>query len=286
MGPKKFKPAKKGVGPMDGFLMRKPANQNGRRSEPSDLQHVAETDNQNERCSLPPNLQPVAETDNQNGGNIQPSDLQPVAETHNKSVRSSQPSDLQPVPETANQNGECSQPPDLKSVAEPHEELPSSSRSTSPLAQSRQGSSPTSSNPLDRQGEELHGTHNFEWSLSGDNKATTVSCNKAGGYEYPNGKDEIQSVIEFGYPLSDITERIVIQMVQRGRFDVLKEYLDCDHAHQQRVMSNLKNLVEGRNIIAFKNRVNDPLVCNDEGLKKFFEFFSQMDEPVPMNICN
>ncbi|KAJ4929993.1 hypothetical protein JOQ06_019009 [Pogonophryne albipinna] len=106
----------------------------------------------------------------------------------------------------------------------------------------------------------------------------------SGGYIYPNGKNEIQSVIEYGYPLSDITERIVIQMVQRDRFDVLKEYLDCDHAHQQRVMSNLKNLVEGRNIIAFKNRVNDPLICNDEGLKKFFEFFSQMDEPVPMDI--
>ncbi|XP_034062673.1 protein FAM111A-like isoform X2 [Gymnodraco acuticeps] len=744
MGPKKLKLAKKGVGPMDGFLTRKPASQNGRRSEPSDLQSVAET--------------------------------------HNKSVGSSQPSDLQPVPETANQNGESSQPPDLKPVAEPREELPSSSGSTSPLAQSRQGSSPTSSNPLDRQGEETHGTHNFEWILSGDNKAITLSCNKAGtvedvlkrssqfrdisennlnkelvimkngkaisshfpccliknnerltvkyvkavkakavqnakqpvsgsvqrkrkrrsgelvmfhlltkggkdvvnimtnstltkipeitvyaykdekvkqalrrdsrlldivftkncvlshtssevitemsslvddldgksfkiillnrknppesqpeslelddmqnepriidpsgdqappkqsttndslnentpnqkptlngnmatgstlreipnskemkgrllaefkhsvkgkktqkqtplsriqrlfrvdygknvqtcnevktlkklmdlsnsvchvringrsggsgfllfgkfvltnghvikgiyneserqltekvtvhfsyeslgqvdpgaaveedvvgfefgcdvsghmydwallrlcadqelpdvllkhfrflpqkggiciighpmdavkkidpclivpreglnqvverhqaeysqmpiqlvthqlfdgvkedirqqpktllyescfyygssgspvfdehcnvvamhsgGYEYPNGKDEIQSVIEFGYPLSDIMERIVIQMVQSNRFDVLKEYLDCDHADQQRVMSNLKNLVEGRNIIAFKNRVNDPLICNDEGLKKFFEFFSQMDEPVPMD---
>ncbi|XP_033955616.1 serine protease FAM111A-like isoform X1 [Pseudochaenichthys georgianus] len=108
----------------------------------------------------------------------------------------------------------------------------------------------------------------------------------SGGYEYTNGKDEIQSVIEFGYPLSDITELIVIQMVQRGRFDVLKEYLDCDHAHQQRVMRNLKNLVEGRNIIAFKNGVNDSLLCNDEGLKKFFEFFSQVDEPVPMDICN
>lgn len=181
MGPKKLKPAKKG--PMDGFLTRKPANQNGRRSEPSDLQPVAEADNQNGRRSLPPNLQPVAETDNQNGGNIQPSDLQPVAETHNKSVGSSQPSDLQPVVETANQNGESSQPPDLKPVAEPREELPSSSGSTSPLAQSRQGSSSTSSNPLDRQGAEPHETHHFEWSLSGDNKPTAVSCNKAGTVE-------------------------------------------------------------------------------------------------------
>ncbi|XP_010775467.1 protein FAM111A-like [Notothenia coriiceps] len=104
----------------------------------------------------------------------------------------------------------------------------------------------------------------------------------SGGFVY--AEKEIQSVIEYGYPLSDITEHIVIQMVQRDRFDVLKEYLDCDHAHQQRVMSNLKKLVEGRNIIAFKNRVNDPQICNDEGLKKFFEFFSQMDEPVPMDI--
>ncbi|XP_033995720.1 protein FAM111A-like isoform X2 [Trematomus bernacchii] len=150
MGPKKLKPAKKGVGPMDGFLTKKTENQNGRRSEPSDLQPVAETDNQNGRRSLPPNLQPVAETDNQNGGNIQPSDLQPVAETHNKSVGSSQPSDLQPVVETANQNGESSQPPDLKPVAE---------------------------------GAEPHETHHFEWSLSGDNKPTAVSCNKAGTVE-------------------------------------------------------------------------------------------------------
>ncbi|KAK1883255.1 Protein FAM111A [Dissostichus eleginoides] len=89
----------------------------------------------------------------------------------------------------------------------------------------------------------------------------------SGGYVYPNGKDDIQSVIEYGYPLSDIMERIVIQMVQRDRFDVLKEYRDSDHA--QMVMSNLKNLS-----------------CNDEGLKKFFEFFSQVEEPVPMDIGN
>ncbi|KAK5858757.1 hypothetical protein PBY51_002872 [Eleginops maclovinus] len=108
----------------------------------------------------------------------------------------------------------------------------------------------------------------------------------SGGYAYHNTKKEIQSVIEFGYPLSDIMERIVIQMVESAKFDVLKEYLDCEYAHQQTVMSKLKNLVEGRNMMAFKNRVNSSLSCNDESLRNFFEFFTQREEPVPMDIGN
>lgn len=106
----------------------------------------------------------------------------------------------------------------------------------------------------------------------------------SGGYDYQSAKGETQSVIEFGYCLSDILEHIIVQLVQRGRSDVLKSYLACSYAHHQNVMSNVKKLVESRNFTAFKNVVNSSVDINDESLQKFFEFFSLKEESVPMDI--
>ncbi|GAA6219855.1 protein FAM111A-like [Lates japonicus] len=106
----------------------------------------------------------------------------------------------------------------------------------------------------------------------------------SGGYDYQSAKGETQSVIEFGYRLSDILEHIIVQLVQKGRSDVLKSYLACSYAHHQNMMSNVKKLVEGRNLTAFKNAVNSSVDINDESLQKFFEFFSVKEESVPMDI--
>ncbi|XP_042337646.1 serine protease FAM111A-like [Plectropomus leopardus] len=106
----------------------------------------------------------------------------------------------------------------------------------------------------------------------------------SGGYAYRNVRGERQSVIEYGQPLSLIIEHIIVQMVEKGRFDVLKEYLACDYARHPNTMSSLKKLVESRNLTAFKNAVNNLPSTSDESLKTFFEFFSQTEAPVPMDI--
>lgn len=66
-------------------------------------------------------------------------------------------------------------------------------------------------------------------------KDCNVVAVHSGGYPYlsPRGKN---SVIECGYPLSGIMERMIIQMMERGRFDVLEELE-----------------VESKNLTTFKN---------------------------------
>ncbi|KAL7390621.1 hypothetical protein ABVT39_024555 [Epinephelus coioides] len=106
----------------------------------------------------------------------------------------------------------------------------------------------------------------------------------SGGFPFRNARGERHSVIEYGHPLSVINESIILQIVERGRFDVLREYLACDNPRHQNTMTSLKKLVESRNLTVFKNAVNSSLVKSDESLKTFFEFFSQKEEPVPMDI--
>ncbi|XP_078121556.1 serine protease FAM111A-like isoform X2 [Sander vitreus] len=114
-------------------------------------------------------------------------------------------------------------------------------------------------------------------------KHCNVVAMHSGGYGYHNARGESHSVIEYGYPLSGIIEHIVVQMVERGRFDVLKEYLACNYAQHQNMINNLKKLVESRNLTAFKSAVSNSVVTSDKSLKTFFEFFSQREEPVPMD---
>ncbi|KAM6912046.1 serine protease FAM111A-like [Lycodopsis pacificus] len=102
----------------------------------------------------------------------------------------------------------------------------------------------------------------------------------SGGYAYRNARGESHSVIDFGYPLSGIIEHIIVQMVKRERFDVLKKYLACDYKHKQQMKANVKELVESRNLSAF---MKCPVDTNDESLKEFFEFFSQREVSVPMD---
>ncbi|XP_071396499.1 serine protease FAM111A-like [Centroberyx affinis] len=102
-----------------------------------------------------------------------------------------------------------------------------------------------------------------------------------GGYPYKNAKGQPQSVIEYAHPLSLIIEQIVLKIVKTGRNDVLNEFLSCKNAKHQQVMENLKKIVDGRNLAAFKNAADN--LKNDERLKTFFEFFSQREEPVPMD---
>uniref|UniRef100_UPI0037E9317B serine protease FAM111A-like n=1 Tax=Semicossyphus pulcher TaxID=241346 RepID=UPI0037E9317B len=104
-----------------------------------------------------------------------------------------------------------------------------------------------------------------------------------GGYKYNNTRGEMHSVIEYGFPLSFILEHIIVQLVERGRFDVLKEYLTCINAQHQHIMTNVKKLVESRNNTAFKNAVNNSVHTEDEHLKMFFEIFSLKVEPVLMD---
>ncbi|KAM6983442.1 LOW QUALITY PROTEIN: serine protease FAM111A-like [Tautogolabrus adspersus] len=100
----------------------------------------------------------------------------------------------------------------------------------------------------------------------------------SGGYIYGNGRGVKNSVIEFGYPLSLILEHIITQVVERGRFDVLKEYLACKYAQHQNMMTNLKKLVESRNLVSFRYAFSSLVHTNDESLKMFFQFLLQKEE--------
>lgn len=73
-------------------------------------------------------------------------------------------------------------------------------------------------------------------------------------------------------------------MVEREKFDVLKEYLSCKCARQQDFLVGVKKLIEGRNLIRFKKVVNSSVAVDDESLKAFFEFFSRREQPEPMDI--
>ncbi|XP_053187041.1 serine protease FAM111A-like [Scomber japonicus] len=114
-------------------------------------------------------------------------------------------------------------------------------------------------------------------------KHCNVVAMHTGGYHYQNVRGDLQSVIEYGQSLSNITEHIIIQMVENRRLDVLKEYLACSYAQHPNVMISLKKLVENRNLIAFRNAINNLVDAGDETLKKLFESFFQTEDPVPMD---
>ncbi|KAM9348869.1 serine protease FAM111A-like [Symphorus nematophorus] len=115
-----------------------------------------------------------------------------------------------------------------------------------------------------------------------DEHCNVVAMHSA-GYPFRNARGESQSVIEYGYPLSSIIEHIIVQLVEKGRFDVLQKYLACSYERRHNLMTNLKKLVESRNLTAFKNAVANSVVTSDENLKTFFAFLSRREEPVPMD---
>ncbi|KAM4547159.1 serine protease FAM111A-like isoform 2-T2 [Fundulus diaphanus] len=109
----------------------------------------------------------------------------------------------------------------------------------------------------------------------------------SGGYIYRSLSGEPQSVIEFAHPLLTIIARLIIHMVVRKKYDVLKEYLACSYYWHEIVMDGVKNLVEKQNLTDFRNAVNNLLtVANleDASLNEFLKFFRQKDEPIPMDI--
>ncbi|XP_034539420.1 protein FAM111A-like [Notolabrus celidotus] len=116
-----------------------------------------------------------------------------------------------------------------------------------------------------------------------DEHCNVVAMHSA-GYDYEDRRRKSNSVIEFGYPLSSILEHMIIQMVKRGRFDVLKAYLANNYAQHTNIMANVKKLVESRNLIFFKDTDNNSVnTDDDESLRGFFEFLLKTEEPVPMD---
>ncbi|XP_061595683.1 serine protease FAM111A-like [Cololabis saira] len=102
------------------------------------------------------------------------------------------------------------------------------------------------------------------------------------GYAYCRPTGVLDSVIEYGHPLSDLLVRLVIQVVQRKKFDVLKEYLAFSDNRHEVIKNNVKKLVESRNDTIFKEAINTLVHTDDMSLKEFWGFFSQTEEPVPM----
>lgn len=68
---------------------------------------------------------------------------------------------------------------------------------------------------------------------------------------------------------------------------MLKDYLALNCARHEVLMNGVKNLVEERNLIEFRNAVNNLFTVNmnDTTLNNFLKFFCQKDdEYVPMEI--
>lgn len=105
-----------------------------------------------------------------------------------------------------------------------------------------------------------------------------------GGYYYQTARGQHQSVIEYGHPFSAIMGRLLIQMVERKRVDVLKDYLACDYKWHHNIVEDVKKLVESRNISTFRDAANELVKLNDGDLKAFCQIFTLKEEPVPMDI--
>ncbi|XP_029924825.1 protein FAM111A-like isoform X2 [Myripristis murdjan] len=101
----------------------------------------------------------------------------------------------------------------------------------------------------------------------------------SGGYHCKTIRGQDQRMIEYGYALSHIIEQILFKTMKRGRLDVLRELLSCEHAQHHEVMKKIVS----RNISAFQIAFNNSEVANDESLKTFFDLFSENEEPVPMD---
>lgn len=104
----------------------------------------------------------------------------------------------------------------------------------------------------------------------------------SGGYAYKHSSGQIQSVIEYGHPLSSILENLIVQLVHRDRLDVLKKYLKFPYKHHEAIINNVKKLVDSRNDTIIKNAINS--VNDDDTLRMFCEFICHTDSPVPMAI--
>ncbi|XP_076025087.1 serine protease FAM111A-like [Genypterus blacodes] len=72
-----------------------------------------------------------------------------------------------------------------------------------------------------------------------DEYCNVVAMHSA-GYTYTTKEGPIKSVIEYGYPLSHIMERILIQVMSKGRSDVLEEFNSCKNPQYSRVMEKVK----------------------------------------------
>ncbi|KAM4546134.1 serine protease FAM111A-like [Odontesthes bonariensis] len=105
----------------------------------------------------------------------------------------------------------------------------------------------------------------------------------SGGYAYCSAAGENRSVIELGQPLLDIFERIIIQLVDRERLDVLQEYLACPCPLHQNVVEDVKNVLESRHLALLQKAVTHSVDTGDASLKLFSEFLCQIEEPVPMD---
>ncbi|XP_030009157.1 protein FAM111A-like isoform X2 [Sphaeramia orbicularis] len=114
-------------------------------------------------------------------------------------------------------------------------------------------------------------------------KHCKVVAMHSGGYPYKTLKGKHESVIEYGYPLSDIIEQMIIQLVQREKLDVVTKYFTSKSSKHEDVLNNLKKVVDIRKYPKFKTAVNNPEIRNNENLKTFFEFFAQTEEPEPMD---
>ncbi|XP_076025089.1 serine protease FAM111A-like [Genypterus blacodes] len=71
-----------------------------------------------------------------------------------------------------------------------------------------------------------------------DEHCKVVAMHSA-GYTYTTKEGPMKSVIEYSYPLSHIMERILIQVMNKGRSDVLKEFNSCKNPQYWRVMEKV-----------------------------------------------
>ncbi|KAF6715754.1 Protein FAM111A [Oryzias melastigma] len=70
-----------------------------------------------------------------------------------------------------------------------------------------------------------------------------IHCNvvamHSGGFTYENAGEK-RAIVGYAHPLHFILEDFVIQMVEKQKFDVLREYLDCSYAREADIKGRCK----------------------------------------------
>lgn len=106
----------------------------------------------------------------------------------------------------------------------------------------------------------------------------------SGGDCYGKAKGERLSA--YGYLLSNVITRIVVQAVERNRFDVLKKYLSYDNTKTQELMHDMKTLYESRNSAGVQDYLHSPEVTNDESLMEFLDFICGTPQPMEIDLIH
>lgn len=113
-----------------------------------------------------------------------------------------------------------------------------------------------------------------------DNSCKVVAVH-SGGYLYRNKKDysKKRSIINYGYLLSNILEDMIVQLVDKKSWDVLKKLLSVNNTEMENIKTGVKELTKRRGgLTSFEHALLAKEVMDNTLLKDFFQSICQEEE--------